>query len=157
MRASVIVGKYGDTTHGLNLVPVDYVSKAIVALSRESLCIGKSYNIVNSGKVSFNCLMEYLVSSGLFLERKDYWDWTSTLVKCCQTNENLQKLIGPFLDVLCSSFPEDNIFDDSETKAGLLSSHVSLSEITQQTLRNTFLFIKDNIPPIEADLYTKIN
>lgn len=58
-----------------NIVPVDYVSRALVFLSGQSQSIGKTYHLINPSLLSSNQLVDWAGVAGIPLEKVDFNDW----------------------------------------------------------------------------------
>jgi len=157
IRTAIIVKSYGDSSNSLNLVPVDYVSKAIVSLSREPSTVGKCFNLVNSSqKITFNQLMQVVISSGKNLQKLNYQEWIQTIKVETHSNQHLHHLIGPLLDILSSQFPQDHTFDDSLTQQSLTPYDISKPNITQVTWLKTLYYIKENTTASESAQYSHL-
>lgn len=59
----------------INLAPVDYVSRAIVHLSRQGESAGKTFHLVNPFPTHYDRLVEWIGSSVYPLERMSYEKW----------------------------------------------------------------------------------
>jgi hypothetical protein len=57
------------------MMPVDYVSRAIIALSMRDDVIGRALNLVNLHSTSFQDISDSLLSSDLPMQRVSYEEW----------------------------------------------------------------------------------
>src|SRR6185369_880697 len=65
----------------IELVPVDYVAKAIVHLSRKGESLGKAFHIVNPNQISFREFIDWLHSLGSPLRELDPERWLVELMR----------------------------------------------------------------------------
>jgi thioester reductase-like protein len=68
----------------LNLLPVDYVSRAIVAISRQSTALGKAFHLIHPQPVSSDRLFDLLRSSGYPIQALPYNQWRTHLLNIAQ-------------------------------------------------------------------------
>jgi hypothetical protein len=75
---------------GINMLPVDYISRAIVALSLRKDVMGGCFNLVNDEVMSFTKLSDSIVSwgegAGIPIQKVSFDDWLSQ----CNANEELK-------------------------------------------------------------------
>lgn len=71
----------------LNLVPVDYTSKAIVYLSQNYKDYGRAFNIVNPQSLEWKKLINWLVKQGYSLETVSYDTWYYKLLQLSEHKE----------------------------------------------------------------------
>ncbi|WP_374223120.1 type I polyketide synthase [Streptomyces sp. FH025] len=64
-----------DTTGSFHLLPVDYVSSAIVTLARQDGSAGRTFHLYNQDEVSLGELVDHLRSSGYPLAELPWADW----------------------------------------------------------------------------------
>lgn len=101
----------------LNIVPVDYVSRAVVTLSQQPSSLGRSMNITNPQPVRWSDLLEMAADIGYPVKRLTYESWYADLLKVeSRTTNNMlaplaalfsnrqfiQKSLGAF-NFACSS------------------------------------------------------
>ncbi|MDP2178896.1 non-ribosomal peptide synthetase [Methylicorpusculum sp.] len=77
--ACLLLGKVPLQESLFNTVPVDYVSRALVFLSRQSQGIGKTYHLTNPSLLSSNQLLAWAHTADLPLEKVDFNDWLEEL------------------------------------------------------------------------------
>jgi amino acid adenylation domain-containing protein/thioester reductase-like protein len=80
----------------LNLVPADFVSQAIVQLSRQTPC-GRGYQIVNPNPMTWQQLVQWMMQQGYPLQQVDYETWYSKLLKLAanETTDNALASLAP--------------------------------------------------------------
>lgn len=121
-----------------NIVPVDYVSKAIVRLSRNKTALGKSFHLVNSQTLHSDMLIEQIRSLGYALKTTDYQDWRSQLLQITQGSAQhpLYSLI-PFFPAqeTTAKTPTASLeFDCQNTLQGLEDSSIICPPVDQKLL-----------------------
>lgn len=68
-----------------NIVPVDYVSQAIVHLSKQEESLGKTFNLVHSQTLHSNTLIDHIRSWGYSIEQNSYERWREKLLNVTQS------------------------------------------------------------------------
>jgi len=63
------------------MTPVDYVSKALVHLSRQKESLGKDFNVINSSLLSSSLLIKSIRSLGYPIQQISHDQWKAELVK----------------------------------------------------------------------------
>ncbi|WP_246564093.1 SDR family oxidoreductase [Leptothoe spongobia] len=75
------VGLAPDIDAALNLVPVDYVSRAILHLSRTQSPNGQAFNVVNPQTYSWNKLVDWMgACQGYSLKRVSHETWCAEVI-----------------------------------------------------------------------------
>jgi amino acid adenylation domain-containing protein/thioester reductase-like protein len=104
-----------------NMVPVDYVSRAIVYLSQQTDLLGKTFHLVNPRSILMGELFNWLRSLGYRLEQTSYAQWRSEL------SRHEENALYPLL----SSFPQEDFesikdpeFDCQNTIEGLTGTDI---------------------------------
>lgn len=80
----------------LDIVPVDYVSKAIVHLSMQDKAIGKNFHLNNPHPLHLNQLVDYINSFGFPLEQIPYHKWENQATETVKSIENPMYGLLPF-------------------------------------------------------------
>ncbi|MBD0387902.1 MAG: thioester reductase domain-containing protein, partial [Nostoc sp. C3-bin3] len=91
------MGSIPDVDYMLDMSPVDYVSKAIVYLSRQKESIGKAFNLQHPQPVSLKILVEWIRSFGYSVEMIPYEKWQSELINNVTSVDNPLYTLRPFL------------------------------------------------------------
>ncbi|MEP6490690.1 amino acid adenylation domain-containing protein [Microcoleus vaginatus GB2-A3] len=141
LKGCIQMGKTPDLDILLDMTPVDYVSQAIVHLSKQKELVGKAFHLVNPHPISWNQLCDSIRSFGHSLERIPYEQWHCDLLKVVDNSpENaLHPLVSLFSDETVSAqtitlpcFDSQNVID------GLVGSCISCPPIDERLL-NTYL------------------
>jgi amino acid adenylation domain-containing protein/thioester reductase-like protein len=110
IKGCIQLGSISNQDIQLNLSPVDYVSKAIVYLSRQKQSLGKAFHIVNPQPLMLSEMVNYIRSLGYPIEQVPYEKWRSQLINTVDASENA-------LYPLLSIFSEQVSARDSNTKS----------------------------------------
>lgn len=82
----------------IDIVPVDYLSRAIVHLSTQATSAGQAYNFANPRAIDWLQLVDWLNNYGYRLEKIPYTDWLSLIkAKVTPTCDNA---LAPYLSFL---------------------------------------------------------
>ena len=132
----------------LDILPVDYVSKAIIYLSRNQASWGKAFHLIHHQPVSSNLLFKRLNAAGYKIERINYEEWYTKLIDIAK---NYQEHI---LYPLVSFFSAQNYgeaqnksfnlkFDCQNTLEGLDKSLIACPAIDKKLLDTYISFLTD--------------
>ncbi|WP_414528769.1 thioester reductase domain-containing protein [Nodularia chucula] len=91
------MGSFPDVDYMLDMSPVDYVSKAIVYLSRQKQSLGKAFHLQHPQPISLKDLVEWVRSFGYPVEMIPYEQWQSQLINNVSSVENPLYTLRPFL------------------------------------------------------------
>lgn len=80
IRTLVALGTVPDVDRPMNMVPVDYLSEAIVHLSGQNESLGKCFHFANPRPVGLNDLIGWISSFGYPLRRVPYDGWRAELI-----------------------------------------------------------------------------
>jgi thioester reductase-like protein len=96
-KGCLLMGSFPDVEYMLDMSPVDYVSKAIVHLSRQKTSIGKAFHLQHPQPVPLTNLVEWVRSFGFPVEVISYEEWQSQLINNVSSVENPLYTLRPFL------------------------------------------------------------
>ncbi|MBX9253650.1 thioester reductase domain-containing protein [Desmonostoc muscorum CCALA 125] len=91
------MGSFPDVEYMLDMSPVDYVSKAIVYLSRQKESIGKAFHLQHPQPAPLKILVDWIRSFGYSVEMIPYEKWQSELVNNVSSVDNPLYTLRPFL------------------------------------------------------------
>ena len=97
VKGCLQMGSFPDVDYMLDMSPVDYVSKAIVYLSRQPESIGKAFHLQHPQPVSLKSLVDWIRSFGYPVEMISYEKWQSDLINNVSSVENPLYTLRPFL------------------------------------------------------------
>jgi amino acid adenylation domain-containing protein/thioester reductase-like protein len=132
-----------------NLVPVDYVSKAIIHLSRQIFAEVNSFHLLNSQPFNYSLLPEIIRSCGYSLKQIPYDHWRIKLLDIVSNSpeHSLYSLI-PFFSA--GEFEEETFesatlkFDCQNTLDGLAKTSLIYPPIDHQYLSPYFAYLTNN-------------
>ncbi|MBW4564794.1 MAG: amino acid adenylation domain-containing protein [Mojavia pulchra JT2-VF2] len=121
-----------------NIVPVDYVSKAIVHLSKQEESLGKTFHLVHPQTLHTNTLIDHIRSLGYAIEQISYDQWREKLLNITQGSleHPLYSLI-PF-------FPARQAQEDNSTSGFL--------QLDNQNVINGLVGTSITCPPVDNRL-----
>jgi thioester reductase-like protein len=96
-KGCLLMGSFPDVEYMLDMSPVDYVSKAIVYLSRQKTSIGKAFHLQHPQPVPLTNLVDWVRSFGFPVEIISYEEWQAQLVNNVSSVENPLYTLRPFL------------------------------------------------------------
>ncbi|QDL10791.1 non-ribosomal peptide synthetase [Brasilonema octagenarum UFV-E1] len=129
-----------------NIVPVDYVSKAIVHLSRQEKSLGKAFHLVNPQLLHSSMLIDQICSQGYPIKQMTYEDWRAELLNMTKSSQKhpLYSLV-PFF---ASSNAEEKTspsavlhFACENTLNGLAGTSIVCPPINNQLLSTYFSYL----------------
>jgi thioester reductase-like protein len=127
----------------LNLVPVDYVSRAIVCLSRQEKPCGQNFNLINSEPIEWKNLIHWMQRIGYSIEQVPYQTWYAELLNLGkQGSENILVSLAPlFLNQnLLKSLLGGFNFDAENTINQLASYEIVCPPINEELLNTYFSY-----------------
>ena len=82
----------------LPLTPVDYVSDAIIHISRQTNAVGKCFNLTNRTPLNFKTICQFTKNAGYPIDILPYDEWTQKLAACSFEENALSILSRLFID-----------------------------------------------------------
>ena len=133
----------------LDILPVDYVSRAIVHLSGQPESLGKAFHLIHPHPVSSNLLFEQLEEMGYPIKRIPYERWYTKLLAVAKSSPDhpLYPLVPLFSAVRSddASAKSFNLkFDCYNTLKGLDDSAMTCPPIDRQLLKTYISFLLEN-------------
>ena len=131
----------------MNLVPVDYVSRAIVRLSLQEGSLGKRFHLANSHPVKVDELVSWIEAFGYPLKRIPYDRWRTELLNPAKgLREDAMYSVAPLLSMsaaiegpkMVRAIPE---FDRRNTTAALASTGISCPPVDAGTFENYLVYL----------------
>jgi thioester reductase-like protein len=141
----------------LNMVPVDYVSKAVVHLSRRDASVGKVFHLAHSRPVSWRELATWIRAFGYPVQQIPYDEWRARLIDLGRSQGNAAYYLMPLFSLslteegpsLLRNIPQ---FDCQNTLAGLAGTSIVCPPIAGQVFETYFSYVMhcgflDALPP----------
>jgi thioester reductase-like protein len=88
----------------IDVVPVDFISRAIVHLSQQSTSLGKAYNFSNPHTISWHQLVDWMRGFGYPVQQIPYPQWIAEVRRRVQ--QSPENALYPFLAFLTEPVPE---------------------------------------------------
>ena len=154
LKGCIQLKKFPDLNTQIDIVPVDYVSRAIVGLSRQKNHAGKVFHLINSQLISWETFFNSLQLLGYSLEKVDYDNFYAELkYQLSQSPKN--KVYSSLLLLLKLSklFSSDKLeFDATRTLIELTELSISCPVIDEKLLSLYFSYFQKvgYFPPIIA-------
>jgi amino acid adenylation domain-containing protein/thioester reductase-like protein len=137
-----------------SLAPVDYVSKAIVYLSRQQESLGKAFHVINQELLNLKILFKVVRSFGYPLQQVSDEHWQLELMKIADNfpNHPLYPLI-PLFTLKKGSIPSSKTqisnlvalkFDCSNTQQGLIDTSIVCPPTDEKLLTTYFSHLMRN-------------
>ncbi len=153
LQGSMQVGVAPKLDAVLNLVPVDYVSRAIIHLSQTEKPCGKAFNIINPKSYNWNDLIEWASAKGYNIKPVAYESWCSGVISQVSQNPN-QTLF--FLTTFLTNLPfiQKSLgafhFEIEKLRSRLEEANICCPEISDQLLERYFMsFTKQDCIPAD--------
>ena len=136
LKGCLQLGKFPALETGINLVPVDYVSQAIVSLSRREQSFGKAFNLLNPQPLSWQKLFEEIRALGYGVDKVSYDELLSEVEKYVARNpeDELYSSLLLFLsdpETLKAKKPR---FDTNNTTEGLAKAAIACPPVDKKLL-----------------------
>ncbi|MEO0397495.1 MAG: thioester reductase domain-containing protein [Cyanobacteria bacterium P01_A01_bin.137] len=144
MQGYVQSGMAPDGEMSLDMLPVDYVSKAMVYLSLQPNSVGKAFHLIHPESASSNLLFEACHGAGYPIQRVPYKTWFQTLMHIAQGDQHhaLYPLVALFSsrqgDQDTTANPLEIPFDTQQTYTGLRDAPFKLPALNR-SLFDTYL------------------
>ncbi len=132
-RACVLLGSIPNLDVMVNIVPVDFVSGAIIHLSKDPEGFGKIYHLDNPQPIHFSKLADWLTTQGLHARKISFDDWRAELFR--QIPQMQSDGWEPYLPLI-EEVEEKQVFmpefDLSNTLTGLNGSGIVCHPVNNQ-------------------------
>jgi amino acid adenylation domain-containing protein/thioester reductase-like protein len=135
-RASLMMGTVPELDAAVDVVPVDYVSAAIVYLSRKPASSGQIFHLSNPQPLPYRALLAWSSAEGMALKAVPFTAWRQMLAQ--RAAQLGGEFVGPFLPLLEEISAEQAYmppFDCRNTLAGLAGSGIACPPVAPALLR----------------------
>jgi len=132
----------------IDMTPIDYVSRAIVHLSKQKQSLGKAFHLVNPHPIPAKQLLHWMVNqSGYPLEVKPYEAWRNHLIQVAQFQGNALYPYLPRFMINSASVEKDSSvlktttrFDCQQTLQALAETSITCPPVAAQLLQTYFAY-----------------
>jgi len=130
----------------LELTPVDYVSQAIVALSRRKTSPGRAFHLFNPVTISIGELIDYANASGYPVQQVAYDDWADKLAEAIEeTTDNALVPLAPLFpgkgQVAQQDQAPEHSFGNQNALAGLSGTSIACPPADVDLLSTYFAYL----------------
>jgi amino acid adenylation domain-containing protein/thioester reductase-like protein len=140
LKGCIQLGQAPDIEFMVGMVPVDYVSRAIVQLAHQQSVTGdaQAFHIVNPQYVPLRAVMHTITQLGYALELVPYAQWRTNLLE--HSTDPAANALYPFLDMFTeqTSAEREPLFDCQRTLQGLSGTGITCPPIDAQLLCTYF-------------------
>ncbi len=142
MKGSYQLGLYPDGQQEINIVPVDYVSRAIVHLSQQPETAGQVFHLTNPHATQLNNIIRWMSLGGATLQAVPYHTWRNTLIK--QAEQKIENEILPLLPFFSSDRPEqiEQQVDCQNTLSFLAGSGIECPPINHELIETYVAYLR---------------
>lgn len=139
LKGCIQIGRFPASDAAIDMVPVDYVSQAIVHLSQQKNSFGKAFHLTNPQPIALNSLFEGIHSLGYPLEQLPHDKWLAELERHAAAQPENELLSVLFLLVSSPNniFAKKPNFSDRQTQAGLTDTSIACP-IADKNLISTY-------------------
>jgi thioester reductase-like protein len=143
LEACLRLGSVPDVDANLDLVPVDYLAAAIVALSRQERSAGKAFHLLSPQEISWRELVGWARSLDYALDVVPFAEWLARAKRDASTAElpHLLRLGGlAFMDAKAAAGSGARrfgalVYDTRNTVAGLAGTGIVCPRFNPELLR----------------------
>jgi amino acid adenylation domain-containing protein/thioester reductase-like protein len=144
IKGCIQMGLAPDWNMPVDITPVDFISRAIVHLSKQSTSLGKAYNFSNPHAISWNQLVNWIQTLGYPLQQIPYQQWIAEVSK--RVSQAPENALHPFLEFLTEPHSEHQM-SVPEIYFQTKSIHFDC-----QTLMEGLINMTEVYPPIDDKL-----
>lgn len=118
----------------IELIPVDFVAKAIVAASLHKKAENRNYHIINKKKTSMKYFVSWMDERGFKVEQYPYLEWKDKLTDIVAKNDQLDsvKMMLPFITEDADSMDVSLDLDTSNIDEVLFDSGIERKEVDKE-------------------------
>ncbi|MEW1629075.1 thioester reductase domain-containing protein [Streptomyces sp. NPDC089173] len=122
-------------------VPVDYVSEAVLTMSRQERAAGGTYHLSNPSSLEFAACVEHFRSAGYGLAELSWDDWYARVAS--DTDNAMNPLLDAFQVLATDSHRFYPRFDTTGTETALAGTGVACPEMTPELFARYVSFFVD--------------
>lgn len=148
LKGFIQLGSAPDLDLMMTLTPVDYVSSAIVHLSRQQASLGKAFHLLNPDPLDMSELVNNIHALGYPIQQMTYEKWQASLLNVDSQENALspvkslftEKVSGKQLTYLETSALVSQAFDFQNTLAGLAGTPITCPSVDFKLLSTYFSY-----------------
>jgi len=148
IKGCIQMGSIPDMNCGVTLVPVDYVSRAIVYLSQKKELLGKAFHLNNPNASSWSEVTNWINELGYPIRKLPYEEWEAELIGTVGSKENTLSSLLPFFlrrwsdeKLTFAGLGQRRVkLNCEETVAGLADSFITCPRVDYQLLNTYFSY-----------------
>jgi amino acid adenylation domain-containing protein/thioester reductase-like protein len=153
VKACITMGAVPDLSIMLDIVPVDYVSKAIVHISQNRKSLGKAFNLSTSQQINFTELINLVGDFGYPLSHIPFEDWKADLFELAiHDPDGGWQVFLPLINEIDMDVVSMPHFDQANTRDGLKGSGIENMALGPEMMKTYFnYFVESGMlnPPIK--------
>jgi thioester reductase-like protein len=142
-RASIVIGAVPMLDVVVDIVPVDYVSSAIVALSLKDNSLGSVFHLSNPQPMPYQLLLDFLDEQGISLEKVTFDEWRARLLNLAEGMGDAHS--APFMPLL-EETKEEQIywphFDCRNAISGLKDTSINCEPVGPNLIHTYMSYLK---------------
>ena len=152
IKGCIQLGLAPDWNMPIDIVPVDWISRAIVRLSQQNTSSGKVYNFSNPQAISWNQLVRWMCDWGYEIEQIPYQQWLEKVLD--RVSLDRDHALHPFRAFLTEKIPEQQMsvpeiyfqtnsirFDSQNVVKGLANTACTYPPIDDRLLSTYFSYL----------------
>ncbi len=130
----------------VDMTPVDYISRGIVALSRRRTSLGQAFHFLNPITAPANDLITWIASFGYPVQQVSYEDWYEEISLIAETQPD-QNVMSPFVPTFpkkreASTYEIPNvIYDTRNTLTALKGTSISYPPVSEPLLHTYLAYL----------------
>jgi thioester reductase-like protein len=141
IKGCIQIGSVPDLGMTLQIAPVDYVSRAIVHLSKQQESLGKTFHLVNPTPIQWVNLFNWIRDYGYPLQQVSYNKWKAKLVNQVRSSQdNALYALSPLVSDSIIEKTRLPQFDCRDTLDGLAGTDIICPPIDSELLNTYFSY-----------------
>jgi thioester reductase-like protein len=137
VRACLEAGAVFEDNIKLEFIPIDYVSQALLHLSLQPASLGRNFHLVNHNTVRMAEIIEWFSEFNYTITKCSYAQWRAKLIEYSTDHpRSTVSLILPFLPDSMPEWDSSLIFDDSNTREGLVGTEIHCPVVDERVFKN---------------------
>ncbi|MUH00601.1 amino acid adenylation domain-containing protein, partial [Scytonema sp. UIC 10036] len=146
IKGCLQLGSVPNMDEMVEISPVDYVSQAIINLSRQKEALGKTFHLINPHSLAWSEIVHCMHSLGYPLQQEFYDDWQAKLIHSTKNSSN--NALYPLVALYSQKNSSEQVtnqrtslhFDCQNTLDGLTGTSISCPKIDDKLLRTFFSY-----------------